>query len=511
MKKQRTMRGRAAKMSMALLLALGGCNWILNLEDAASSADGSAGGSNLPDASIDVVVSTDVAVERDAPTSVGDGAIGRDVSDETPIVIVTDSAAPRDSGSDVSDVSVARPDASDASIVDVIAADADSSALPPILACASRQIVGTGTPLATGTTIGGTNSFTGTCGSGSSNDIAFDWIVPATDYYAVSTAGSSFDTVLYLRDAACNGPELACNNNTATTPQSEIVSHFTQGQRLLAVVDGNVGDQGTVAFNAERVTCPAIDLAGQPLPATLSTVGGTNVHTGACGGLNQLERTYRFTPSTTGLYSITAQSTDFPPILYVEQGPRCGGTLLGCSKGAGTTSAYPAEVVRNLTAGQPVTITVDGGSGFFTLNATRLLDEAGVCGAGTLPPNGAMTTIAGRGTSHSTGSCVAAGGLDGVGGGPFPYADVTYNFPVNLALGTSCRYVFDADGPITVYLIQNACSGSESHCVAATAGGTLGYEASFSLGMPDSGMYTLVVENGGFFEVTFTVAVMCIA
>src|SRR5262249_38869876 len=156
------------------------------------------------------------------------------------------------------------------------------------------------------------------------------------------------------------GAELACNNNTATTPQSEIVSRFTQGERVLAVVDGNVGDQGTVAFNAERVTCPAIDLTGQPLPATLSTVGGSNTHTGPCGGANLIERTYRFTPTETGLYSITAQSTDFAPLLYVEQGPRCGGTLLGCNKGAGALNSYPAEVMRNLTAGQPVTITVDG-------------------------------------------------------------------------------------------------------------------------------------------------------
>jgi len=226
-----------------------------------------------------------------------------------------------------------------------------------------------------------------------------------------------------------------------------------------------------------------------------------------------LESTYRFTPTQTGLYSITAQSTDFPPILYVEQGPRCGGTLLGCNKGNGFVNSYPAEVIRNLTAGQPVTITVDGGSGFFTLNATRMIDDGGTCGAAPLPGDGVMVTIPGRGASHSTGSCVLAGGLDGVGSGPYPFADATYTFPVNLGQSVSCRYQFDANGPITVYLIQNACSGSETKCMAAAAvtGSPLGYQTSFNLSMLDNGAYTLVVENGAFFDVQFMISVACIA
>jgi hypothetical protein len=507
-------------LGCGLLLTLGGCNLILNLDEAAPTADASAGGaggsggSTASDASFDRTASNDVSVKVDAP--VGDEA---DAIASFDVANGGDAVAPRD-------VSGER----DASALDA-SVDADSGAVlldarpeaeagpPPILACAVQQVLGTGTPLATGTTVGGANNFTGSCGSGTANDIAFDWIVPVTDYYAVSTTGSSFDTVLYLRDAACNGPELACNNNTATTPQSEIVSHFNQGQRVLAVVDGNVGDQGTVAFNAERVTCPAIDLAGQPLPATLSTVGGTNTHTGPCGGANQLERTYRFTPTQSGLYSITAQSTAFPPILYVEQGPRCGGALLGCNKGNGFMNSYPAEVMRYLTAGQPVTITVDGGgtgdggSGFFTLNAQRVVDDAGTCGSVPLPMDGSTITIPGYGSSHSTASCALAGNLDTVGSGPYPFADLTYQLVVNNSISESCRYTVDANGPFTLYVIQNACSGSETRCVVATMTGpaAMPYEAFFSMSMVDNGTYTVVVENGSFFPLTFTVSVGCIA
>jgi hypothetical protein len=64
-----------------------------------------------------------------------------------------------------------------------------------------------------------------------------------------------------------------------------------------------------------------------------------------------------------------------------------------------------------------------------------------------------------------------------------------------------------------VYLVQNACSGSETKCLTApaVAGSPLGYQTSFNLSMLDNGMYTLVVENGSFFNVTFTISAACIA
>src|SRR5690349_2879254 len=53
------------------------------------------------------------------------------------------------------------------------------------------------------------DGFTLTCGSAGSNDTAFRFTAPATDYYLFSTAGSEFDTVLALVDQ-CGAAELEC-------------------------------------------------------------------------------------------------------------------------------------------------------------------------------------------------------------------------------------------------------------------------------------------------------------
>ncbi|HET9957414.1 MAG TPA: hypothetical protein VFQ61_23105 [Polyangiaceae bacterium] len=376
-------------------------------------------------------------------------------------------------------------------------------------ACAESLLRGTGKPLAESSTQDGTDAHKGSCGSGTGNDVVFDWLVPATDYYSINTIGSDFDTVLYTLPS-CEGKELACNNNTGTSPQSEILSHFKKDERVLLVVDGNSGDQGSVALNTERITCPDTELTGQPLPATLSTSGGPNTHKGTCGGDGTPEKSYHWTAPQAGIYRFTASSTEFVPSLYVERGPRCGGELLGCSQASGkTTTSYPATVSRYLQAGQVVNLIVDGGSGFFTLDAKRV-DAGTTCGTTALPGDTPVTLKDTRQAGPVTQSCGPAGSIDGVGSGPFPFSSVTYKMDVNFGQSTSCSYQVQANGPIVVSLIRGTCSGSEARCVASTeSGGT--YTAKFSLGAADNGTYTLLIQNGSLREIEFTLTFACIA
>src|SRR4029077_17165489 len=118
-------------------------------------------------------------------------------------------------------------------------------------------------PLATASTSGGADSFRATCGAGSGRDIAYEWVVPPTSYYSLNTFGSGFDTVLAVRDGSCTGPEIACNNNSPTTLQSEIIRSFTANQHDVVVIDRNAGDQGNAVFNVQLIVCPPTDLTGQ--------------------------------------------------------------------------------------------------------------------------------------------------------------------------------------------------------------------------------------------------------
>ena len=63
------------------------------------------------------------------------------------------------------------------------------------------------------------------------------WTAPATSRYKFSTAGSDFDTVLYLLRGSCSGDEIACNDD-AVGLQSEVVVGLSAGEVVTVVIDG---------------------------------------------------------------------------------------------------------------------------------------------------------------------------------------------------------------------------------------------------------------------------------
>jgi hypothetical protein len=78
----------------------------------------------------------------------------------------------------------------------------------------------------------------------------------------IQTCGSSYDTVLYVRQDSCTGSQLACNDDTpgcATSSASYHGSRVTvsavQGQKLYLVVDGYNGRAGSYVL---RVTPPGV-------------------------------------------------------------------------------------------------------------------------------------------------------------------------------------------------------------------------------------------------------------
>src|SRR5204863_894789 len=142
---------------------------------------------------------------------------------------------------------------------------------------------------AQGGTFGGTTSGTstqaGSCGSsGTSPELVFQWTpsVSGTATIATCGAGTSFDTVLYLRSGACaSGSEDGCNddactNSTGLFRASRLTPTVTAGETYFIVVDGYGGAQGTFSLT---VTPP-----GASTTTTTTLRGSSTTTTTLAGG-----------------------------------------------------------------------------------------------------------------------------------------------------------------------------------------------------------------------------------
>src|SRR2546422_7540313 len=104
-------------------------------------------------------------------------------------------------------------------------------------------------------TTSGTSSQAGSCGnSGSSPELVFQWTPSVSGTATIETcgAGTSFDTVLYMRSGLCaSGSEVGCNddacsNSTGLFRASRLTPAVTAGQTYFIVVDGYGGGRGTL-------------------------------------------------------------------------------------------------------------------------------------------------------------------------------------------------------------------------------------------------------------------------
>jgi len=77
--------------------------------------------------------------------------------------------------------------------------------------CAGAVDAGVTLGLRKGSTTPGSRWFDGTCGTGDTREATIRFEAPMDGEYDIDTSGSGFDTVLYVRDGDCSGPEIACN------------------------------------------------------------------------------------------------------------------------------------------------------------------------------------------------------------------------------------------------------------------------------------------------------------
>ncbi len=135
--------------------------------------------------------------------------------------------------------------------------------------CPQYDVGGTVPDTLLGTTVGQPDLMSGaSCGTGGSAapDVTYRWTAPTSDTYRFDTAGSGFDTILYVREANCAGNELACDDNSGPGSNSAVTLQIAMGQTVAIVVDGSSGSSGSFSLNIARVaelcsgvTCTALD------------------------------------------------------------------------------------------------------------------------------------------------------------------------------------------------------------------------------------------------------------
>src|SRR5206468_8947724 len=118
--------------------------------------------------------------------------------------------------------------------------------------------------------------------SGTAPEQVFQWTPTVSGTATIQTcgAGTTFDTVLYLRSGACaSGPEVAagcnddaCLNATGLNRSSRLTPTVTAGQTYFIVVDGYGGAQGTFSLT---VTPPARTPTTTTLPRAAASTTPT--------------------------------------------------------------------------------------------------------------------------------------------------------------------------------------------------------------------------------------------
>ncbi len=224
---------------------------------AACSSKGATTFTGDDDASVDTPMTPqdspptdDTAPPPDAPSPVDATAPGDATTDVRTDSATTDAPAPDDrpATTDVpttTDVPATGDAATgDAATTDVTTGDGG--------ACPARTLPSrTGSAIAMGDTSSEAAALEGTCGGESASEATFSWTPPAAGTYTITTAGSDYDTVLYVRDGSCTGAELDCNDDdeTGKTLQSSVTVTLRAGQTVVIVVDGYDTETGPFTLN----------------------------------------------------------------------------------------------------------------------------------------------------------------------------------------------------------------------------------------------------------------------
>ncbi|WP_437970023.1 MXAN_6577-like cysteine-rich protein [Sorangium sp. So ce260] len=232
----------------------------------------------------------------------------------------------------------------------------------------------------TGTTAGLSDALAPACGYFGAPEATYLFTAPADAVYTFDTLGSTFDTLLEVREGSCAGPSLKCNDNVdpeGVVTHSRLSLVLSAGQAVIVSVDSYEasGEYTLNVTRQETPPCPRIDLGDSvPQIVTGSNEGYPDLLTPECGWGPGGEATYAFTAPADGYYDISTLGSTIETVLSVrEEG--CDGAEIAC-----TADGRASRALVPLDAGQTVLISVDtnGQEGDYVLNVSQF-DGSGTC------------------------------------------------------------------------------------------------------------------------------------
>lgn len=216
-----------------------------------------------------------------------------------------------------------------------------------------------------GTTVGAENASAGACGGALNGDVSYEFTATMAGYHLFDTVGSAFDAILYVRDGACDGPELKCVHSM-TAGGSRVGATLDVGQTVIVTVDGT--SEGAFDLNVSAPTCPEGDLGNEfPLSYEGTTLASFDKldFDPSCFVSDYMaaEYTATWTAPADGTYVFDTVGSEVSSAVTILDAA-CDGATLGCA------SSFTNAVV-DLAAGQEVVIAVSSEimmDGAFTLN-----------------------------------------------------------------------------------------------------------------------------------------------
>lgn len=242
-----------------------------------------------------------------------------------------------------------------------------------------------------------------------STTLWWEWTAPASGTVTVSTAGSSYDTVLgVFTGTAVNAlTPVAADDDDGSNVTSRLTFGAQAGVSYEIAVDGKNGASGLTLLNLG--TTPANDAFANPVTLTGESthVTATNANCtrepgeptilGFAGGTSLW---YQWTAPRTAHFQVAAVSQDFDPLLAVYTGTSLSSlTLVSASDNTGADNSQTGSLCSiDATAGTTYRITVDSKSpstvGQFTLSLVDSLwqatTDAEVTGAPAVAPDGTV-------------------------------------------------------------------------------------------------------------------------
>ncbi len=132
--------------------------------------------------------------------------------------------------------------------------------------CGPTQWCGTGST-------SGSSRLAGTCGGDTAPEDVYQWTPASSGRATISTCGSDFDTVLYVRSGAEDGPSVACNDDFSSCgSQSQVTIDVVAGTTYYVVVDGHGTALGSYILT---VTPPSVCSCSGKCGGTDDGCGGT--------------------------------------------------------------------------------------------------------------------------------------------------------------------------------------------------------------------------------------------